>query len=72
MDCCRAVKGVSDAAWDRLGADKKHVWAHMLDSVEKCNPFHILVAWERLIRGRVSAGYRPGIVLGLGGSLGQL
>ena len=45
MDCCRAVKGVFDAALDRLGADKKNiVWAHMLDFVEKCNPFHILEA----------------------------
>ena len=45
MDCCRAVKVVFDAALDRLEAEqKKHVWAHMLDSIEKCNPFHARIA----------------------------
>ena len=27
------------------------VWAHMLDYVEKCNPFRSRVAWGRLIGG---------------------
>ena len=45
MDCCCAVKVVSEAALDRLGAENKNiVWAHMLDYVEKCNPFQILEA----------------------------
>ena len=41
MDWCYAVKVVLGEAMIRLYADKKkHVWAHMLDLVEMCNPFH--------------------------------
>ncbi len=45
VDCCRAVKVVVDEAQERVEAEqKKHVWADLLDSIEKYNPFHSKMA----------------------------
>ncbi len=45
MDCCRAVKVVFDGAQERFEADnKKEVWAHLLDSIEKYNLVHSKMA----------------------------
>ena len=64
------MKVVFDEAQERVEADKtKNVWAHLLDSIEKYNPFHSKMAWGRLTGGwgeviiASSAGRVPGAPL---------
>ena len=65
MDCCRAVKGVFDAALDRLGAEqKKHCLGPYARFRRKVQPLPY-------IRGLTPIDLRFRVVVWLGGSLGQ-